>query len=498
MDETRRAVRVYSYGTVPTRNAAVLGEDLAETQLKLAGRLWNLLVTIDRARVARYRRIMYDATQERIDAIRDEIVALRESVRAARKLVRSRQAELGEMPERLKTLRAAFGSLIQQQRDTAAQRHDVRKVELQQLKMITARRIVKARQAAASCGLFWGSYNEILARADVARRAGDMHFRRTMKGADGTLTTQIIGGTDVAKCVAGQHTSFRIDAATIGQKWRYARMRIGSNENRSPQWLGIPIIYHRDIPDEARIKSVSMTRRHGRWQLNVTVLLAAPEVRTTGPAIAIDLGWRLMDDGSVRVAYWADTEGKEGDVRVNARDLEALAKVHGLRAIADKRRDDILRTLVPWLSQQDLPEEWQRETVAIAQWRSGNRLARLVRWWADHRLPDDEKTFLAARDWRKKHIHLTNWWRNQQQQMCGRIREQYRTFATQRISLYGTVYVEEFDLRKVSERPPAESDKVITGSSRYRHVVSPSVFRAAVLNVAQRDGVRVIKVLASY
>lgn len=493
------STRVYSYGTVPQRIAPIHGIEQAEQQLRIAGRLWNLLVVINRTRMERYRKLMYDATQERIDALRVDIDGLRESIRAARKLKHSRKADLGEMPERLDALRQECGKLIEQQKNSAAERHAARRTELEALKNATSRRIVKARQAAASCGLFWGSYNDVLQRADIARKAGEMQFRRTRPGSDGTLTAQVMGGAGVAQCVSRQHTFFRIEAATFNQKWRYASMRIGSHPDRSPQWLSIPIVYHREIPEEACIKSVSMTRRGGKWQLNVTVTMEGKEPRSEGLAIAVDLGWRLMDDGSVRVGYWIDSAGKQGDVRVSARDLSGFSKVYDLRAITDKLRDDFRDSLSAWLKTQELPEEWQRETQAMGQWRSGDRLARLVRWWADHRLPGDEETFDAAKGWwRKKHLHLSGWRRNQEAKSRLRVREQYRIFAAQTIPQYATVYIEDFDLRAVAKHPPVESDQIVTASSGYRYMVSPSVFRAALLNVADREGVRVVKLDAAY
>jgi hypothetical protein len=57
--------RVYTYGCVPARVAPVLGEERALAQMRLANRLWNVLVAIARARVARYRRIVRDEDQER-------------------------------------------------------------------------------------------------------------------------------------------------------------------------------------------------------------------------------------------------------------------------------------------------------------------------------------------------------------------------------------------------------------------------------------------------
>ena len=198
---------------------------------------------------------------------------------------------------------------------------------------------------------------------------------------EGTITTQIVGGVSVAGCIEGSHTFFQVDAATEGQEWRYARLRVGSNADRSPVWLEIPIVYHRDIPADALIKSASATRRvlagKVRWQLNVMVSLPMPVPKVGERAIALDIGWRLLPQG-VRVAYWQDAAGKHGDVLVPNSDIEQFTKVCSLRSMCDQTREESIPMLSAWLSSQELPEEWQRRSSHLIQWRSGDRLANLI------------------------------------------------------------------------------------------------------------------------
>src|ERR1017187_5542899 len=96
--------RVYSYGTVPSRIAPVLSEDLALHQLWLANRLWNVLVTIERNRVSGYRRIMYNPDQSRLDELGGQIESLRDEIRQARKTAHSRVVDMGDRPMRIKSL----------------------------------------------------------------------------------------------------------------------------------------------------------------------------------------------------------------------------------------------------------------------------------------------------------------------------------------------------------------------------------------------------------
>jgi hypothetical protein len=79
---------VYQYGTVPARIAPVKGEDLALAQMRLARRLWNLLVAIERARTRSYRRVTHDEVQEQIDQLFEHKKALLNERKALRKKAR--------------------------------------------------------------------------------------------------------------------------------------------------------------------------------------------------------------------------------------------------------------------------------------------------------------------------------------------------------------------------------------------------------------------------
>jgi hypothetical protein len=493
------ATRVYSYGCVPVRIAPVQNTEAAAAQLRLAGRLWNTLVAIEHTRIAVYRRIMHDAQQERIDTLREQLAAYRAEIQARRKAARAKRIDTIDLAEPIANAKAEMSALIVIQKETKDERHDLKRTELTMLEERSNRRVKKARQAAANMGLFWGSYNDIVQRMDAGRKHhGELRFQKFT--GDGTLTAQIIGGAKVERSVGGNHTFFQIDRATPGQRWRYARMRIGSNADRSPVWLEIPIVYHRELPVDGDIKSVSMSRRTVdgkiRWQLNVTVNTMAPILKQ-GIAVGIDIGWRLLPEG-VRVAYWEDEYGVNDQMLMAASDLEQFGKVRSLRSICDRSRDEFLPALVEWLDGREIPEPWQERSRYLAQWKSTDRLADLVRWWSDNRLDSDEEIFTAASDWRRQYLHLAHWWRNLQDQMTLRLREQYRVFAAGIASRYGVLCVESFDLRSVAEKPQPEETAVVTQANAYRQIVSPSMFRGALLNACKREGVEIIMVDAAY
>src|SRR5215831_8453532 len=230
--QTETGVRsmVYQYGTVPARVAPVIGEESALAQMKLARRLWNVLVAIDRTRREGYRRIMHDDAQERIGELRQRQDALVTERKRRWQQARARAAT-PDIDSELTAIRAQLGVLINFQKDTKKERHDARREQLDRLNERASARRKRARQAAASLGLYWGTYNAVMQSADTGASKGELHFR-SFRG-EGTVTAQIMGGASVGDCVEGSHTFFQVDAPTLGLKWRYARIRIGSS-GRTP------------------------------------------------------------------------------------------------------------------------------------------------------------------------------------------------------------------------------------------------------------------------
>jgi transposase len=485
--------RVYHYGTVPARIAPVFGEESASFQMRLSNRLWNTLVAIERARTEANRRITFDAIQEEIDRVRERLRLARQTVKDLRRSARSKIVDDAAQKELIQADAARMKDLIQQRKDRSAAIRKDKRDELGALNERTRRRVKRARQAAARMGLFWGSYNDIVQRADMGRKAGELHFRSFVN--QGTLTAQIMGGAPPAQCVNGDHTFFQVEDVP-GQRWKRARMRIGSNADRSPIWLDIPIILHRDIPAAALIKSVSMTKRDNRWSLSITVSVDAPHSKESGRAVGIDIGYRKIASG-IRVAYWADSSGTSGEVVVPDSDMDQFERIRNLRSTCDTMREELLPAICAWLAGRTLSDPWRERTAMLHLWRSGKRICDLIRWWSDNRLDGDAQIFDTAVQWRKQYLHLSNWAVNLEDKLRARIRERYRIFAARIARDCATLCIEDFDLREVAEKPAAES-RDRNYAARQRQSVSPSELRSALTNACGREGVRILKLPAEF
>ncbi|EQD64338.1 transposase, IS605 OrfB, partial [mine drainage metagenome] len=73
-------------------------------------------------------------------------------------------------------------------------------------------------------------------------------------------------------------------------------------------YLTVPITMHRPIPPEGDITQIQVTRKrvgtHFRLSMAFTVRLPAKNTSERPGMVALDLGWRSMPDGSLRVATW--------------------------------------------------------------------------------------------------------------------------------------------------------------------------------------------------
>ena len=158
----------------------------------------------------------------------------------------------------------------------------------------------------------------ISARVNITGGTG-LRYRR-WTGA-GRVTVRFQYGLSVEKAFADD-TRLRLGAVDP-EAWSHpsrgfrrklsrttVRIRVGS-DRRVPLWLELPVMLHRPLPPSGVIRAASVVREivggRYRWRLLLIVEQPADEAPRQGFTVAIDLGWRMLDDG-LRVAYWEDDE----------------------------------------------------------------------------------------------------------------------------------------------------------------------------------------------
>jgi len=347
----------------------------------------------------------------------------------------------------------------------------------------------ETKAARAASGLYWGTY---LLAEDAALRAVDSGQRPRFRRWDGsgTLGVQIQGGLSADELLSGEDTRVRL----VGEgKRRRLYLRVGS-EGRSPVWAVFPIVWHRELPEGARIKWVRVACRrvatHTKWSATFVVdTKEAPAQAPRPGAVAVDVGWRMLRNGDMRVAYWVDDAGRAGQLVLPRRLLERDAKVSDLRSIRDKHFNEALAALCRVRDAGELPEELRAELQYAHQWRSPARLAAVALRWRDKReglSASASGAIEALEAWRKRDKHLYEWEAHQRENVLRARREIYRVFARQMADTYGRIVLEQLDLRDFAE------SKETVGSHR-RFDAALSELLGCIKNAAADAGTELVR-----
>lgn len=255
-------------------------------------------------------------------------------------------------------------------------------------------------------------------------------------------------------------------------------LRVGSDEERMPIWAVWPMRMHRPLPEGARVMGAQVSvRKEGpveKWTVELTVRV--PDVLPTRHprgVVAIDIGWRSLDEECFRIASWSDDAGRHGSLRLTRPFVTSLRVVDGLRKVRDERRNVIREAIADWLrKREDVPEWLLRRTVKpkeptpsiaqaaawLSQWQSQARIAALARAWAEHRMAGDEAIFAQLEAWKERDNHLWRWESAQRNQSQRRRLDLYRAWSKRLAKWYTTIVVGAFDRRKIAHNPVPETE----------------------------------------
>jgi len=487
--EENLASKVYQYGS-PLKFRLHENEDVVE-QLRIQNRFWNDLVEVFQRHREKYRQTLEGLDDElsdlvtRSDQLKEEIEGLRGEIRARRKAARSgKKAECSDLRERIRALRDERKPLIERIKPLKAEVRLRNKDVLHELSREHNAEVKALRQRYAAEGLYWGTYNAVLQGYDVARKrsmkeGSDLKFHRF--DGTGTLTCQIPHGITIRDVFEGVTNMLQIDPVPESawdkstprgtrrvQCRTIARMRIGSNDDkqRSPKWLEIPIVMHRPVPEHARIKSASISFKKIADRitpfLNLTVNEPASQsIVRTGGACAVHVGWRSKLDtweGRIRVAYWLNSDGEEGEVVLDESYRKVQERLARLKSNRDVNFNAARERLGEWLqANPDSVPEWFTEGLKhLSQWKAHARLAVFVLKWRENRFGGDEQIHEVLEAWRRQDRHLWTWHSNLQEKMKGRRREKYRIFAARLAAQYDVVVMDDFDLRAFADKASPE------------------------------------------
>lgn len=364
------------------------------------------------------------------------------------------------------------------------------------LAAITQEARAKAKALRGSCGVYWGTYLLIEQSMDAARRAIEPPRFQRWTG-DGAVAVQIQHGIATAEVMQGDDTRLQIDQRLQlvpgrgGKPRPRVRLRIGS-EGRDPIWGEWPLILHRPLPSEGRVKGAKVVRRRvcGRdeWSLHVTVELPAVERQAGDRVVAVDLGWR-MEEERVRVAGLADGATTE-EVYLDPGVAGMLRKASDIRSIRDKAQAAMHTALLTWKVAATLPPEHAEHMDRMSQWQSPARFAGLERWWRDHRIDGDAPAYDALALWRTQDRHLWLWETHARSKALARRRDRYRVLAARLASQYSTLVIERLVLTRLAQKLPDSNPR----ARSQRTQAAPSELRRALVQAFQSQGGTVVTV----
>jgi Putative transposase DNA-binding domain len=509
--KSRGFVQMYEYGC---RNEPVAGLEAALDQMERRVQLWNRFVEIEQEIRRRAQLLLSDETEQReIDELRTKIATLRTSILDLRKMDQRNVAAIEDLSEQVSSRRAALAKLMVMVRLNRKERLIRSKGPLEALQRERAEQV---KQAQRDSKLYWCNYDDVRQSYEVARvrvmREGT-ELRQHHWNGSGRVSVRFQRGLPVRTVFTSRGLRLRIDPV-CEEAWtspvrstrrRFSRskvrIRVGSTPvDQLPVWFEIPVVIHRPLPPDGTIRSAALVRERlalsWRYRLILTVARPDPPLCESPerPAIGIDLGWRLTPKG-LRVAFWADTLGSNGDLVIPPSDMAEFAKIGQLRSVLDSHFTQIRGAILDWRVANAIPEVLLPYFERVSDHQSPRSLLRLIDAWQKDRAERDDEILAQALEWKRRHIHLWTWAVNLRDQLTGKRLDLFRRFAATLVKAYGTIFLERFDLRWFSRIAPAEIPRTSIGG-KYRVTAAPGILRQVLENACRRTGVRLVRVEA--
>jgi len=262
-------------------------------------------------------------------------------------------------------------------------------------------------------------------------------------------------------------------------------LRVGStgSGNRQPIWASWPLFLHRALPEAKPgetppiITWATIVRKpwkqefRYRWELQLTIETPVVLPKQFRNAVAINLGWRQVEGGDLRVATWVDSDGNSGYQLLDDKRFRSR-----IRAVEQKRgyRDTCLSKLQGYLISHGVP---------YSQWRNLKRYEELQHQGT---LAPDVQAHLDA--WMEEDHHH---WRYESGSRRGALRyrkEIYRLFALEMAEKYDVIVIEKYNIKNI-----AEDEDRLKEPSAQRVEGSPSEARQIIRSTAPQHGCLILE-----
>lgn len=204
------------------------------------------------------------------------------------------------------------------------------------------------RAVAADSGLYWGTYLMVEESFSAAwkktKPTEPVRFRSWKQG--GVMGVQLQKRRPLSAVT-------RVSSITDNRTGRRAnqrqsiKIRVGTRERNIPVWSdAIEFEKHRQIlGDIAWVKvCLSFAGEREIWSVQFVAKNEPASERATDKYVAIDVGWRVMSDDSLRIAYAHGSDNIDCQLTMPARWRELADRADRIRAERDRRLNELKKS----------------------------------------------------------------------------------------------------------------------------------------------------------
>ena len=384
-----------------------------------------------------------------------------------------------------------------------------------ELRALETSRREEVKVARQESGLWWGNYNAIVRSFERARssaiRSGST-MRRRSGVADGRITNTLQGGADVEALYDGSLSQVMVQPPS-GRAWsaerRGERRRlqrtivtatvfVRDGERRTVSW---PMIMHRPIPSDCRVKEVIITRRQlgGRWRWAASFMCTRPIQSLCAAAagtrrIGVDIGWRRVPEG-LRVATVL-VSGEEPRFIILPRDLiSSFNLIDELRArvrTSTLQGLDILQNADAKIYPQPY-EGLLRDFQSLPE----KRAAHLRDFSQCAFFLEQPEQVIDAKiiAWRKDFKRISAWLGNHHRKIIARRNHLYQNVAIDVLRGVSEIIVNDVKIAEIAARKPLVPDGSFfpNRANQYRNIAAPSELVLTLKLQAAKRGINFLK-----
>lgn len=484
----------------------------ADEVLKLKAQFWNALCERQDKHTDKYFSIVRQNEELRIAEERlEELKTKLSEVESAQKMVRSKlrksrakteyDADVRRLRDEVKSHREYLRPIKQAAKEEFAEDIEILNEEWKQTEKDSYAEFVEK-------GLWWPNAEDVIERFDAARsKCMREHIPVRVKPKDfkgeGRLAVRLSKGDPANSFMHvifnGKNSSVSIGPYIDGSDWRELKIAFNGTLSRSDKFVSIPVMLHRDIPEDALVKRVYLSRDRisiGRFEYTATITFATenedePLVDSELPKAALDFGWR-RDGVGLRVATLADTNGRIRYFRIPENVDRKFDLCERIQSEISHHTNKILSTLESW-NLRELNDEFHDSLQVMTNEKKigFGQLARLLRFWPEELYTDKRKEFEDDLTFQKRERRRLNQTRtNTIAQRNHWMREEIAKMVTE----YSVIALDSNSLADLlkKKKKNGEDSPLSKAARECARRASPGEFKAWIIDKGSRSGVPVV------